>query len=175
VALDDIAQFTAGTAPSDISRLGRQRQVTVFANVLPSASQAEVQNAILKAFEPLRPGPAYNGSFTGRSRELGRAAENFVIAFVLSLVFMYLVLAAQFESWLHPITILLALPMTIPFALLAIVMFNQSINIYSALGIMDNATQKHVPSCWARARLTFCGSFTNILEALDSGPQAGIP
>jgi len=136
VALDDIAKFTAGTAPSDISRLGRQRQVTVFANVLPSASQAEVQNAILKAFEPLRPGPAYNGSFTGRSRELGRAAENFVIAFVLSLVFMYLILAAQFESWLHPVTILLSLPLTLPFALIAIIVFGQSLNIFSALGLL---------------------------------------
>ena len=136
VALDDIAKFTSGTAPSDISRLGRQRQVTVFANVLPTASQAEVQNAILKAFEPLRPGPAYNGSFTGRSRELGRAAENFVIAFVLSLVFMYLILAAQFESWLHPVTILLSLPLTLPFALIAIIVFGQSLNIFSALGLL---------------------------------------
>ena len=108
----------------------------MFANVLPSASQAEVQNAILKAFEPLRPGPAYNGSFTGRSRELGRAAENFVIAFVLSLVFMYLILAAQFESWLHPVTILLSLPLTLPFALIAIIVFGQSLNIFSALGLL---------------------------------------
>ena len=136
VALDDIAKFAAGTAPSDISRLGRQRQVTVFANVLPSASQAEVQNAILRAFEPIRPGPAYTGAFTGRSRELGRAAENFVIAFVLSLVFMYLILAAQFESWLHPVTILLSLPLTLPFALVAIILFGQSLNIFSALGLL---------------------------------------
>jgi HAE1 family hydrophobic/amphiphilic exporter-1 len=136
VTLDDVAKFSAGSAPSDISRLGRQRQVTVFANVLPTASQAEVQNAILKAFEPIRPGPAYTGSFTGRSRELGRAAENFVIAFVLSLVFMYLILAAQFESWLHPVTILLSLPLTLPFALLSLIIFQQSLNIISALGLL---------------------------------------
>jgi HAE1 family hydrophobic/amphiphilic exporter-1 len=136
VTLNDIAKFAAGSAPSDIGRLGRQRQVTVFANVLPTASQAEVQNAILKAFEPIRPGPAYTGSFTGRSRELGRAAENFVIAFVLSLVFMYLILAAQFESWLHPVTILLSLPLTLPFALIAIILFGQSLNIFSALGLL---------------------------------------
>ena len=136
VALDNVASFSAGTAPSDINRLSRQRQVTVFCNLLPSASQAEVQNVILAEFAKLNPGADYRGSFTGQSRELGRAAQNFVLAFVLSLVFMYLILAAQFESWLHPITILLSLPLTLPFALLSIIIFRQSLNIFSALGLL---------------------------------------
>jgi HAE1 family hydrophobic/amphiphilic exporter-1 len=136
VALDNVADFSPGTAPSDINRLARQRQVTVFCNLLPSASQAEIQNAILSEFQQMSPGTEYRGAFTGRSRELGRAAQNFVLAFLLSLVFMYLILAAQFESWLHPITILLSLPLTLPFALLSIIIFQQSLNIFSALGLL---------------------------------------
>jgi HAE1 family hydrophobic/amphiphilic exporter-1 len=136
VTLDNVADFLPGTAPSDISRLARQRQVTVFCNLLPTASQAEVQNAIVAEFNKLNAGGDYRGGFAGRSKELGRAAQNFVIAFVLSLVFMYLILAAQFESWLHPITILLSLPLTLPFALLSIIIFRQSLNIFSALGLL---------------------------------------
>ena len=136
VALDNIATFKPGSAPSDINRLARQRQVTILANLLPDGSQSAVQNAIAGEFARLNPGPEYRGGFTGRSKELGRAAENFVLAFLLSLVFMYLILAAQFESWLHPITILLSLPLTLPFALLSIIIFQQSLNIFSALGLL---------------------------------------
>jgi hydrophobic/amphiphilic exporter-1 (mainly G- bacteria), HAE1 family len=136
VSLDNVADFQAGTSPTDINREARQRQVTVYCNLLPTGSQATVQNAVVAEFNKLNVGGEYRGTFSGRSRELGRAAQNFVLAFVLSLVFMYLILAAQFESWLHPITILLSLPLTLPFALLSIIIFRQSLNIFSALGLL---------------------------------------
>ena len=136
VPLDNIADLKAGTAPSNIDRLNRQRQVTIYAGLLPGVSQTPVMEAITKAADSLNMGPGYSTRFAGRSRELGRAAQNFLIAFVLSLVFMYLILAAQFESWLHPITILLSLPLTLPFALLSIIITGQSLNIFSALGLL---------------------------------------
>jgi HAE1 family hydrophobic/amphiphilic exporter-1 len=136
VSLDNVADFEPGTSPTDINRQARQRQVTVYCNLLPTASQAAIQNAILDEFNRLNTGGDYRGVFAGRSRELGRAAQNFLTAFVLSLIFMYLILAAQFESWLHPITILLSLPLTLPFALLSIIIFRQSLNIFSALGLL---------------------------------------
>jgi len=136
VSLENVADFEPGSSPTDINRQARQRQVTVFCNLLPTASQAAVQTAMLAEFNKLNSGGEYHGVLAGRSRELGRAAQNFVTAFVLSLVFMYLILAAQFESWLHPITILLSLPLTLPFALLSIIIFRQSLNIFSALGLL---------------------------------------
>jgi len=136
VALENVATFARAEAPSDIRRLSRQRQVTITANLLPGISQATVQTQIARAATEIGLGSDYRGGFSGQSRELNRSATAFLTAFALSLIFMYLVLAAQFESWLHPFTILLSLPLTLPFALLSLILFRQSLNVFSALGLL---------------------------------------
>jgi HAE1 family hydrophobic/amphiphilic exporter-1 len=136
VRLGDVVHFEKSTGPSLINRLSRQRQVLMFSNTLPGTSAQTIMDGLVAAADELKMPPEYSYGFTGRSREQGRAAVNFLIAFLASIIFMYLILAAQFESWIHPITILLALPLTVPFALLTIVLLNQSINIYSSLGIL---------------------------------------
>ncbi|HXY41337.1 MAG TPA: efflux RND transporter permease subunit, partial [Vicinamibacteria bacterium] len=136
VRLQDVVRFERGTGPSLVNRLSRQRQVLLYANTLPGSSAQAIMDELSRAAAELKMPAQYSYGFTGRSREQAKAAKNFLIAFLASFIFMYLILAAQFESWIHPVTILLALPLTVPFALLSIVALGQSINIYSSLGIL---------------------------------------
>jgi HAE1 family hydrophobic/amphiphilic exporter-1 len=136
VAVRDVVRLEEGSGPSLVNRIARRRQVLITANVLAGYSSQPLIESLERATAELRMPVEYSSGFTGRSREQTRAARNFLVAFLLSGLFMYLILAAQFESWLHPVTILLALPLTVPFALLTIVVFNQSINIFSSLGIL---------------------------------------
>ncbi|HEX3554013.1 MAG TPA: efflux RND transporter permease subunit [Thermoanaerobaculia bacterium] len=136
VPLRDLVTLNEGTGPSLINRLNRRRQVMVTANMRPGFSSQTAIDALNRTAAELKMPAGFSFGLTGRSREQGKAANAFLLAFALSIIFMYLILAAQFESWVHPFTILLSLPMTVPFALLSILMLNQSVNIFSMLGIL---------------------------------------
>ena len=136
ISLDNLVRIESGTGPSAIDRLNRERQVTLLANVLPGGSQAEVIGKMKAFVEQEHMDPGYASATTGRARELGRSAYYFALAFALSFIFMYMVLAAQFESFIHPITILLTLPLAIPFGILSLLMTGQTVNIFSGLGLL---------------------------------------
>ena len=136
VPLDNVVRFDPGTGPAQIDRLGRTRQVTISANLTPGTSEQGVLDAISEATSRLNMGPEYKTGLLGKSKEMAKAFKAFFWAFVLAFIFVYLCIAAQFESWLHPITILLSLPLTLPFALASLLIFHQSINIFSLLGIL---------------------------------------
>jgi hydrophobic/amphiphilic exporter-1 (mainly G- bacteria), HAE1 family len=134
--LSNLVTIEEGTGPSAIDRLNRQRQVTLMANVKPGGSQAAVIDQMNQFVKEVNVDPSYTTGLAGRSKELGRAGYYFMLAFVLSFVFMYMILAAQFESFIHPITILLTLPLAIPFGILSLLLTGQSVNIFSGLGLL---------------------------------------
>jgi HAE1 family hydrophobic/amphiphilic exporter-1 len=136
VTLDDLVKMEEGTGPSVINRYNRRRMVMVMANMQPGYSSAAVMDLLQKNAKELNMPKGFSYGFTGRAKEQQQMGVNFMLAFALSIIFMYLILAAQFESWVHPITILLSLPMTVPFALVSLIALNQAINIFSALGIV---------------------------------------
>ncbi|HEX6276039.1 MAG TPA: efflux RND transporter permease subunit [Polyangiaceae bacterium] len=136
VPLSELVRAEKDTGPGSIERSNRRRQIVLYANVAPNVAQGTVMEAIESAVREMKLPSAYRVAPSGQSREMKRTGVAFLTAFALSFVFMYLVLAAQFESWLHPITILLALPLTLPFALVSLVLFRQSLDIYSMLGLL---------------------------------------
>ena len=136
VMLEQVVDAQPGAGPGEIDHYNRQRQVRLTANLLPGTSQAAVLHELDSRIRALRLGPEYSTDFSGQAAEQGRQSRAFMQAFLLSFVFMYLVLAAQFESWIHPVTILLSLPLTVPFALVSILLLHGSLNILSQLGIL---------------------------------------
>lgn len=136
VPLTAVIQTRESSGPSQINRLGRQRQVTFMANAARGHGESEVVTAVKQAFDKVAPPGEYRIVPTGRSKSSAELAAGFLLAFSMSFVFMYLILAAQFESWLYPVIILLALPLTVPFALLSLLIFGQGLNLFSALGLL---------------------------------------
>ena len=136
VSLASLVKLEESTGPAGIDRLSRQRQVTLLANVPPGGSQSEAIASIQRYVEELNMEAGYQALATGEAKELERAGYYFMLAFALSFIFMYMILAAQFESFIHPVTILLTLPLSIPFALASTAVAGQPLNIFSMLGIL---------------------------------------
>jgi HAE1 family hydrophobic/amphiphilic exporter-1 len=136
VRLDNLVKINRDTSPSRIDRLNRERQVSVRASVAPGFALADRIEALRGAARQMNLPAAYTTVVSGRARELERTFTEFIFAFILSILFMYMILASQFESTIHPVTILLSLPISIPFALLSLWATGDTLNLYSALGIL---------------------------------------
>src|SRR5207247_967855 len=120
VRLDSVVKLHEGVTAFRIEGLDRQRQVGIRANVAPGYGLADRLVEMFKAAEKLNMPAAYTTMVVGRGRELERTFGEFLMAFALSIVFMYMILASQFESLVHPITILLSLPLAAGMAPLAL-------------------------------------------------------
>jgi HAE1 family hydrophobic/amphiphilic exporter-1 len=134
--LDNLVEFEEDESPSRIDRLDRQRMVALRANLAPDYALADRLEAIREASERIGMPAGYSTRVMGGGRELERTLEDFIWTFVLSFIFMYIVLAAQYEHLVHPLTILISLPIAVPFGLLALWLGGETLNLYSALGIL---------------------------------------
>jgi HAE1 family hydrophobic/amphiphilic exporter-1 len=136
VRLDNVVKLKEAMSAYRIEGLDRQRQVGIRANITPGYGLGDRLPKMFEAAEELHMPAAYSTTIIGRGREFERTLTEFLLAFALSVVFMYMILASQFESLLHPVTILLSLPLAVPFGFLSLWFFNETLNLYSALGIL---------------------------------------
>ncbi len=136
VRLDNIAAIQRGLSPGRINRYNRQFQVAVRANldsdVALDAAAERVRGVIRKVGLP----PGYTSRFSGTVKTLDDTNKSLIITFLLACIFMYMVLAAQFESLLHPFAIMMSLPLSIPFALLTLWLTGRTLNLWSSLGVL---------------------------------------
>ncbi|MDQ3365058.1 MAG: efflux RND transporter permease subunit [Myxococcota bacterium] len=136
VPLTDVIQLGSGLATSKITRQSRERAVTITMNVSPGYSESAVVAALEQTIANLDMPAGYTAEPFGRSKEMAKMQGAFMFAIGLAILFMYLVLAAQFESWLYPLIIMLSLPLVVPFAILSLVLTGGSLNIFSMLGLI---------------------------------------
>ncbi|HUG66107.1 MAG TPA: efflux RND transporter permease subunit, partial [Pirellulaceae bacterium] len=134
--IENVVSFTFGEAAARIDRLDRQRMVAVRANIAPGYALADRIEALQQATAELGIPLGFETRVLGRGRELERTLEEFRWTFAMSFIFMYIVLAAQYEHLVHPFTILFSLPLAIPFGLLSLYWGSETLNLYSALGIL---------------------------------------
>ena len=136
VRLDNLVKLVPSVTPSRIDRSERQREVRLRASIVPGFGQADRIQALREEVAKMNLPAGYTTAVSGRARELEKTFTEFLWVFLLSVIFMYMILASQFESVIHPLTILLSLPLSVPFALFSLWYTGNTLNLYSALGIL---------------------------------------
>jgi len=136
VRLDSVATILRGLGPARIERFNRQFLVTVNANTAPDFPLDAAARAAADSFREVGTPPGYAYKFGGSVKILDETTRNLILAFLLACIFMYMVLAAQFDSFLHPFTIMLSLPLSVPFALFSLWITGRTLNLWSALGVL---------------------------------------
>jgi HAE1 family hydrophobic/amphiphilic exporter-1 len=135
VKLSDVAQLRLEYGPQNIQRYNRQRNIQMNAG-LDGLPLGEAVAAVRQKVAELNLKPGYALIFSGSARQLADASNDFAIAVLLAIVFIYMVLASQFNSFVHPFTIMTSLPLSLPAGLLILMLFGMTINVYSAIGML---------------------------------------
>jgi len=134
VALRNLVTVERGAAPSEITRTNRQRSVKVSANLqgLRLGEAMEIARQVAKTVLP----PEVRLAPIGQAEAMAEGGRQFALAILLGILVVYMVLAAQFESLVHPLTVMLALPLSMVGALGGLLVFGQSLNLFSMIGII---------------------------------------
>jgi HAE1 family hydrophobic/amphiphilic exporter-1 len=135
VRVSDVAQLKMDKGVDSINRYNRQRQISVNAG-FDGIPLGEAVIRARQAVEELGMKPGYAVVFGGSAKTLASASNDFVLAMGLAVAFIYMVLASQFNSFIHPLTIMTALPLSLPAGLLALLVFGMTINVYSGIGML---------------------------------------
>ncbi|HEX7401294.1 MAG TPA: efflux RND transporter permease subunit [candidate division Zixibacteria bacterium] len=135
VPLKAIARFVEATGPTTISRQNRERLATVTTNITNRAL-GSIMNDLNQQFSRLPMPVGYKIEARGYAETMGEMFSNLGLALALAVIFIYMVLASQFNSFLHPFTIMLALPLAIVGALFAVFLTGQRINMQTMVGII---------------------------------------
>jgi len=136
VRLDNIASIVRGYGPARIERYNRQFQVGVSANNAADLPLGAAAEAVGRQVREMGFPQGYSYKHSGSIKILDETTTNLILAFLLASIFMYMVLAAQFESFIHPFSIMLSLPLSIPFALFSLWLTGRTLNLWSALGVL---------------------------------------
>ena len=135
VQLSSVATVTEGVGPRQLSHFNRIRSATIDANLLPGFTLGEALDSMRALGREVLPAGS-SVALSGESRELEESGSSLYFAFVLALVVVFMVLASQFESLIHPLTVLLAVPLAVTGALLTLFVFRSTINLYSQIGMV---------------------------------------